>query len=216
MIPMSPKAGFLRIPGRALKERPKTFCFSAFHDCVGGCDGCINLDDDHNAGLSLGINIAEAVKEDIEEEGIFISRADLWAILGRAGAEYGMEGMPGHENFDNSVVSFSNSINAFVSPFPTFKYGRTDCETSPNTTALDDLPGDTLTHDDLFAFFASEFGFDDNQTVLIMGAHTYGRMQEAHSGHNGPWITRDGRTNFDNEYYSLMLNDSIRFKGQVR
>jgi hypothetical protein len=22
-----------------------------FHDCVGGCDGCINLDNDDNAGL---------------------------------------------------------------------------------------------------------------------------------------------------------------------
>ena len=23
-----------------------------FHDCVGGCDGCLNVDNDSNAGLS--------------------------------------------------------------------------------------------------------------------------------------------------------------------
>ena len=29
-------------------------CYSAFHDCVGpdGCDGCLNIDDPSNAGLS--------------------------------------------------------------------------------------------------------------------------------------------------------------------
>ena len=32
-------------------------------------------------------------------------------------------------------------------------------------------------------YFAEEFGFTDDQTVAIMGAHTYGGMDEDNSGY---------------------------------
>ena len=32
-------------------------------------------------------------------------------------------------------------------------------------------------------YFADEFGFTDDQTVAIMGAHTYGGMDEDNSGY---------------------------------
>ena len=62
-----------------------------FHDCVGGCDGCINIDNPHNAGLQDAIDVVEDVYQVVESDGIVVSRADLWAICGRAAAEYGME-----------------------------------------------------------------------------------------------------------------------------
>ena len=50
----------------------------AFHDCVGGCDGCINLKDvPINQGLRLGIDVLEGLYEDYELAGV-ISRADFW------------------------------------------------------------------------------------------------------------------------------------------
>ena len=52
-----------------------------FHDCVGGCDGCLNVDDPDNAGLESLVTDLEQV---YQEEGLvdIISRADLWALLG--------------------------------------------------------------------------------------------------------------------------------------
>ena len=52
-----------------------------FHDCVGGCDGCINVNDPDNAGLGTLVADLEQV---YQEEGLvdIISRADLWALLG--------------------------------------------------------------------------------------------------------------------------------------
>ena len=40
-------------------------CYSAFHDCVGpnGCDGCLNIDDPSNAGLSEIVDRLATVRE---------------------------------------------------------------------------------------------------------------------------------------------------------
>ena len=52
-----------------------------FHDCVGGCDGCLNVNDPDNAGLEDLVADLEAV---YQSEGLssVISRADMWALLG--------------------------------------------------------------------------------------------------------------------------------------
>ena len=52
-----------------------------FHDCVGGCDGCLNVNDPDNAGLG---DLVAALEEVYQSEGLadIISRADLWALLG--------------------------------------------------------------------------------------------------------------------------------------
>ena len=40
-------------------------CYSAFHDCVGpdGCDGCLNIDDPSNAGLSEIVDRLATVRD---------------------------------------------------------------------------------------------------------------------------------------------------------
>ena len=55
--------------------------FSAFHDCVSdSCDGCINRDNDSNAGLSdLIDNLDTAYVGTYDSE---MSRADFWALAG--------------------------------------------------------------------------------------------------------------------------------------
>ena len=121
-----------------------------FHDCVSGCDGCINLDNSANNGLSTAIDAMEEVYTEITEAGISVSRADLWAIAGRAGAEYGMENMYGNSGWSKGVTSTDD----FVTPFATFKYGRVDCETAPYTTDEYEFPEPTMTYDKVMDFFA--------------------------------------------------------------
>ena len=183
-----------------------------FHDCVGGCDGCINIDNPHNAGLQDAIDVVEDVYQVVESDGIVVSRADLWAICGRAAAEYGMEGMPGREDFDGD---WEEAIANFVSPFSTFKYGREDCETAPYTTDVHEFPTAHFNHEEVFDFFAKDFGFDENQTVIIMGGHTYGSMKLANSGYHGPWVLQDGREIFDNAYFVNLIADYSVFNGVV-
>ena len=72
------------------------FWFTVFHDCVGSCDACINVDNPENAGLELAVEILEDIYEKVETVGIEVSRADVWVIAGRVAAENGMETMPGH------------------------------------------------------------------------------------------------------------------------
>ena len=44
-----------------------------FHDCVGGCDGCLNVDNDSNAGLAdvvadLEVLYTDAVRESRDQD----------------------------------------------------------------------------------------------------------------------------------------------------
>ena len=173
------------------------------------------MENPHNAGLQLAINLMEDVYVDVEAAGIEISRADLWAIGGRTAAEFGMVGMPGHQDWDESVTTYEESIDDFISPFPTFKYGRKDCETAPYTTEVHPFPTGHFNHNKVFKYFEKHFKFDANETVVIMGAHTYGRMALDNSGYHGPWVLQDGRTTFDNTYFhNLVMKNSV-FNGVV-
>ena len=53
----------------------------SFHDCVGGCDGCINIENDSNNGLADLIDALDLVYTD-NDFGDILSRADHWAIMG--------------------------------------------------------------------------------------------------------------------------------------
>ena len=141
------------------------------------------MDKDSNAGLQSAINIMEAVWNTTTANGINIeSRADLWAIGGRAAADYGMEGMPNHRDYDSSQT-WRTVVQAWVSPFPTFKYGREDCDSAPYTTDVHEFPSAHDNFTEVMTYFAKEFGFTDDQTVAIMGAHTYGGMDTDNSGY---------------------------------
>ena len=156
----------------------------------------------------------ESVYETVQDDGIDISRADLWALCGRAAAEYGLEGMPGHKDYDSDNAVWRDVVKDFVSPFATFKYGREDCDTAPYTTDENDFPGGTYTYDDTMDFFSDEFDFEDFETVAILGAHTYGNMAEENSGFEGAW-TKDETTTFDNKYFQMMVDTSITYKSRV-
>ena len=169
---------------RTQPSKASTIVRLSFHDCVGGCDGCINMDNDSNAGLQTAIDILEDTYATVTAAGIDIQRADLWAIAGRAAADYGMEGMPNHRDYVLPTGStWRTVVKAWVSKFPTFKYGRKDCDTAPYTTDVHTFPSAHDNFTEVMDYFDQEFGFTNDQTVAIMGAHTYGGMDEDNSGY---------------------------------
>ncbi len=78
------------------------------------CDGCINMDNSDNAGLQDGIDALEAVLVQAEAAGITIGRADLWALAGQLGAEWGMTGMPGNVDYQYKMLKNPSHILIFV------------------------------------------------------------------------------------------------------
>ena len=54
----------------------------SFHDCVGGCDGCVNIENDSNNGLADLIAALDLVYTENKFGDIPLSRADHWAIMG--------------------------------------------------------------------------------------------------------------------------------------
>ncbi|CAH1786262.1 unnamed protein product [Owenia fusiformis] len=161
----------------------------AFHDCVGGCDGCINLDNPENVGLDEYINMIDEafiVYSDI------ISRADFWALASITANERAAEDCRPRGRCTPSI------------PMIEFQTGRRDCATSPLSSAEHIFPDPHGGLDPTESFFASVFGFNRRESVAILGAHTLGRARRQNSGFRNPWVGRE-RT-LDNDYYRELLN----------
>jgi hypothetical protein len=75
----------------------------------------------------------------------------------------------------------------------------------PSAVLIREIPGANTNTHELFTFFQKNFGFNQRQTVAIMGAHTLGVLQRKNSGINGPngWVINKHR--FDNEYYHHLI-----------
>jgi hypothetical protein len=167
-----------------------------FHDCVGSCDGCVDMTNPDNIGLEGPIQALEAVVAKHENLSIKFSRADIWALAALIGADMAQGG--------EDRVDFSMEW-----------IGRRNCEDqgecldahstvracSPDLGPHRELPPPHMTTADLFHFFSQDFGFDERETVALMGAHTLGGLSADNSGFNGVngWV-RDN-TVLDNDYY---------------
>ena len=175
----------------------------SFHDCVGGCDGCVDLLDAKNGGLLEPIEALQPVVAAHAGPGRLLSRADIWIL----GAFTGIDVTQGPERIDFSLR----------------RVGRVNCEDA-NTVCRNEagnrvpcgeqrgpfrfLPPNDITTHDLFEFFDDEFGFTVKQTVALMGAHTIGELQRENSGIDGPsgWLINNDV--FDNEYYAELVGGS--------
>jgi Peroxidase len=160
-----------------------------FHDCVpngpaGGCDGCLNLvTHRENAGLHMSLDVLDPIVAELENTKLGFSRADIWALATLVAADLSQ----------NKTV-FSDS----------FVPGRKNCETvgtcrrqpsnvcsreGPDRPA--DFPTTIFTTHELIDFMFERFGFDVNETIALMGAHTLGRALPGNSGYEGQngWVT---------------------------
>lgn len=119
-----------------------------FHDCVGGCDGCVDLADSGNFGLDEPMAELEPLEARFVQQ---LTRADIWSLAGIEAA-----------NFMQRRESVPYEFNY---------YGRATCNdrTGGPTIAM---PSAHLTIDGVLDFFADEFDFNERESVAIMGAHT--------------------------------------------
>jgi Peroxidase len=151
-----------------------------FHDCIGGCDGCVDLSNMENGGLLVPIQALRPVVEKYANADTGLSRADIWALATATGAAV-MQG-PVKVSFDLTNV------------------GRVDCENA-NTVCQNEhgevqdcsdirgphrvIPGVNTNSRELFEFFFNEFGFDTKEGVALMGAHTIGQLKKENTGIEG-------------------------------
>merc|ERR1719391_1287496 len=71
----------IRKAASVVRSQTPTAVRLSFHDCVGGCDGCLNVDNPDNAGLADIVASLEDVYVDNGYNSV-LSRADFWALAG--------------------------------------------------------------------------------------------------------------------------------------
>lgn len=123
----------------------------SFHDCVGGCDGCVDLNNPENFGLEQPIDALDSV---VRRNAEFLTTADVWALAGLVASQ--------ERQNDNSQADFGLQL-----------VQRPDCvgggtKAGPSRT----MPSAHLTTRGLLEFFNATFGFNSRETVAIMGGHT--------------------------------------------
>ncbi len=178
------------------------FVRMGFHDCVGGCDGCIDMLNGDNFGLDIPIEALQPVVDLYSHFGV--TRADLWVLAA-------LEGANGAQPNDSPAKR----------PFVMEWVGRPTCE-DVNSVCTDkdgndvgcnedrgphrELPSPHLDTHGLLEYFRAEFDYQEAwETVAIMGAHSLGTLARENSGFNGinGWL---GNTNdLDNGYYDRLV-----------
>jgi len=175
----------------------------AFHDSIGGMDGCVDLSNLDNFGMDIPIDALKPIVKQYATPESGLSRADIWALAGLTGVETSQSG-------------------SFFLEFPLQFVGRRDCENSEKnevcrnaqkeivacsykTGPYRHMPSSHLDTAELLHFFRDTFDFSARETVIIMGAHTLGFAKREHSGFDGPvgWVRDPHR--FNNEYYRMLV-----------
>ena len=160
----------------------------AFHDCVGGCDGCVNLGNIENNGLDIPIDALEPV---VSKYSGVLTRADIWVLAGYVAAEVTQLRFP---KFDFNLE--------YV--------GRPVCsEDDPKGGPVRAFPSTHFVTSELLNYFATTFGFTTRDTVAIIGAHTLGVAAKENSGYDGQagWVINADR--LDNEFYFMMISNGV-------
>ena len=190
-----------RVPPLVGREFPFVagFVRLAFHDCIGkgGCDGCVDVKNPENAGLSRYINALNPLFH--IKYSRRMSRADFYALA--------------------SVVALEKATEKLADKFlgrSQLKFGRKDCSTVPEEDSENHFPSALGNIDDTLSYFAREFGFSPQETVALLGAHTLGRSRIENSGFEGRWVrntTAKGvnpASVLDNEYYIEILRPWVQ------
>jgi len=59
--------------------------FKGFHDCVGGCNGCINFNNSDNNGLAPAVNTLTQIYKSNNFKSFNVSLADFFALAATVG-----------------------------------------------------------------------------------------------------------------------------------
>lgn len=128
-----------------------------------------------NWGANAGLGIARDLLEPIKKKFPWISYADLWTLAGAV------------------------AIEEMGGPSIPWRPGRSDKEETAHVA----LPDGRLPDGDKGAGHVRDIfyrmGFNDQEIVALVGAHTLGRCHPDRSGWNGPWT--NAPTTFSNLYF---------------
>jgi len=170
-----------------------------FHDCVGGCNGCLNFNNPDNAGLQPGVDLLTSTfySNGFDE---IVSLADFFALDTTISIRNAVEA----SNLQRSGTLYSPC------PLPCFEmqWGRTDALDCSDDDS--ELPSPTMTSEEMFDFFNQEFGFSKDQTVALMGAHSIGSADALNSGYTGKWTGTQNK-GLSEVFYSHMINPTLTY-----
>jgi Peroxidase len=170
--------------------------------------GCIDLGMPDNAGIEPAIDILQPIVNRHAKEGV--TRPDIWALSAVVGADVRQR--------QNSRINFSLDW-----------WGRVPCESTgqaclgANGQSVEcsakkgphhEFPNINMNTHDLYSFFSDNFGFNQRETVAIMGAHALGVVRQEDfdiDGSNGWNINNDVMANgYYNELVRGNPNDSVQ------
>ena len=184
----------------------------AFHDCVGGCDGCVDMTAEDNAGLLIPINALQSIVNRYSSQGL--SRTDVWML--------------------SAVVAADVSEVDVGVDFPFQWIGRKTCDQINNGNCGRNAEGNTspctatggpnrvLCHADtagtrtINQFMQDAFGFTPQQTAAITGAHSVGAMRDVNLGFDGRQGWDLTNAELDQGYFLELVGDDAPNWRQVR
>ena len=163
-----------------------------FHDCVGDrCDGCVNMDNIDNRGLTEPI---EGIYPLVQKYSSRLSRADIWAICAIEAASMAVPG--GHH-------------------FPLHYIGRQNCSGGDEKGYGGDdhaMCSNNMSNHEMLEFFSTTFGMNDpREVVAVMGFHSASTANRQNSGF-GNEGREDGCVEnaeeyiLSNKYFQGMMN----------
>lgn len=130
-------------------NRAADFIRLAFHDCIGGCDGCVDTSIPENFGLD---GVIEDLAGIVARYSQVLTRGDVWVLAALTASETQQPG--------NNPLPFDMEFT-----------GRPSCGDAQGGPDVA-IPSAHITTPELLEFFASEFGFTDRDTTAIIGVHT--------------------------------------------
>mmetsp|Transcript_24244 Transcript_24244/g.31476 ORF Transcript_24244/g.31476 Transcript_24244/m.31476 type:complete len:527 (+) Transcript_24244:136-1716(+) len=162
----------------------------AAHDCMGGCDGCINLNNMDNNGLKSTVWDMDNLTDIIQNNFINMSRADIWALAEMRAV--------------SSAMSNDDTEPNFI-----YKVGRKDCANGSAFDEYEDVFPDPANNLQGLMEEMPQFNFSKRELTALLGAHSVGNCKQANSGYEGEWAEDAER--LSNDYYQLLLNSSVNW-----
>ena len=173
------------------------------HDCVTHCDGCLDLNNPDNNGLSeIYQEVNMLYNSQFNNTGM--SRADFIALQAVVAARVAAD-----EQSCSQLQLPPNCANS-DKPRPELfiRYGRKDCATSPSSNNDFGFPDPHRGHAHVMQVFRDGMNMTERQVVALIGAHTLGRTTPQNSGFQGPWAQPESR--LDNGFYRSLVNENWR------
>ena len=189
------------------RELIPKFLRLGFHDCVGGCNGCVDLSNPDNKGLLEPIEHLASLVDTFKDR---YSRADVWAMATLVAADKSLVVLD-----DNGTLVDERPEGLDALHFPMTHIGRTDCVGADEKGIGGpdvEMPSNDLTTHELLQFFDDEFNFTTEEAVAIMGAHsvavaTRENVGFGNLGKEEGWVCHAEEYILDNRYYSMLVGD---------